>query len=919
MKLCKPLLVVIFLFWSGLSLALDFNYSCIGKNDNIAPNQKTFTDSDGNTQDTDEWKAWKNSHSNYAISQNWDCCNKLILDGRTCKDPSVVDSTLQSCSNDGSCPSGEGCYPLRDDDLFNADPEDPAAADAAAEKEQKFEQQQNTLGNDDPKTNGSACYRDMECESYKCESFKCVANTICRMAGKGETARGSVSCETPLNKDSATGLCGDSGPNLYVLGLSGINIEQEVGQQCQFKLLANDLNHSAVSRQQLEGIIHTALKGLRAMEWLFSTASGNNHDECQFAMEYMRDGMAGLVNKRKEILKAFNSDILLIENNNTIVNAAKKDDQSMITTVCSNDGANYEMTTAHDVALRKASGKDFFCYMKRRNQLFQAYEIKMKEWLSQVTKLTDDYAKTVFTWPEKEKSWNIAGTQKSYKDRGCRDWTDWHKKIKRRWGKRFKVRGAHTVNTDIIERQGVVPAYLNLFEARGKLNGGKYYLLDPLMPGGWNKGVDFGSYGRGRNLNGDDDRYLKDDSGYRNIYSKFSARLIDFYKSLRLDLPADNYIYEPELVGSYENRGCIDKLNSQDCSSFKNNLSQIQDIAFAQMLLYSHHTVKKYKDYYQNEGTLRRKLFSRYQTDFTNLSMYYEALSGKDGLRNRQNVCLQKLIDQLNGKDFDGKGQGITEGGQNYYNATETSYVEGSGGQKNYIKPKVKTNTGIPMKFSLSSLNISMKGSGLKDTQDNQSGVGSATMADGSRTAMATRIKAMQDANAKATSSGIDVSARDALLREALASTPLSPGGSDSQRSSGTSGQSSTLDSSGANPKDLRKDAANAEKNSDAKSQSASGIKALSSSGGNGGIVGGLGSGANDSQEEGAKGDGTGMSDEEKDVMSSNYERNKSDYKTKEDDSLFQVLSKTYVRSLDKILTRKKKIDEDAEARPKGP
>ena len=76
----KPLLLVIFLFWSSLSMALNFNYSCIGKNDTIAPNPKTYTDSDGNTQDTEEWKAWKNGHSNYAVSQNWSCCDKLNFD-----------------------------------------------------------------------------------------------------------------------------------------------------------------------------------------------------------------------------------------------------------------------------------------------------------------------------------------------------------------------------------------------------------------------------------------------------------------------------------------------------------------------------------------------------------------------------------------------------------------------------------------------------------------------------------------------------------------------------------------------------------------------------------------------------------------------------------------------------------------------
>ena len=54
------------------------------------------------------------------------------------------------------------------------------------------------------------------------------------------------------------------------------------------------------------------------------------------------------------------------------------------------------------------------------------------------------------------------------------------------------------------------------------------------------------------------------------------------------------------------------------------------------------------------------------------------------------------------------------------------------------------------------------------------------------------------------------------------------------------------------------------------------------------------------------------MSDEERDRMSANYDRTKTDYKTKDDDSLFQVVSKTYIRNLDKILVRKKRLDEES-------
>ena len=51
-----------------------------------------------------------------------------------------------------------------------------------------------------------------------------------------------------------------------------------------------------------------------------------------------------------------------------------------------------------------------------------------------------------------------------------------------------------------------------------------------------------------------------------------------------------------------------------------------------------------------------------------------------------------------------------------------------------------------------------------------------------------------------------------------------------------------------------------------------------------------------------------GMNDEEKDVVLANYERTKGEYKEDMSDSLFEKISKAYVRNLDRILV-KKKID----------
>ena len=87
------------------------------------------------------------------------------------------------------------------------------------------------------------------------------------------------------------------------------------------------------------------------------------------------------------------------------------------------------------------------------------------------------------------------------------------------------------------------------------------------------------------------------------------------------------------------------------------------------------------------------------------------------------------------------------------------------------------------------------------------------------------------------------------------------------------------------------------------------------------GIIGGAGIGSANTSDASAAGkeDATGMSDEEKDTLAANYDRTKNKYQTNEEDSLFQVVSKTYVRNLDKILTRKKKLDENSASSPSTP
>jgi hypothetical protein len=277
MKTFKAFLILTFLSCSFFAQA--FNYSCIGREDTVSPNPKTYTDSAGVTHDTQPWINWKNSHPNHSISKDWGCCDKLVREGDTCKDKSIVDESLQTCSNHGSCPSGLGCYKLRaDEDLFN---EDNSEGSSDSPQLVAFEKQQETeLGEDeDLKENGEACYRNLECSSYSCEKFKCVDRFICREGDLDEIAPGNIKCEDSLVKDPATGKCISAGVNFYSGLIGEVAVQQLSGQQCQFQVVPAN---PALTFKDLQHAVNLSVVSLRSMEWLFSSASGANHVECQF-------------------------------------------------------------------------------------------------------------------------------------------------------------------------------------------------------------------------------------------------------------------------------------------------------------------------------------------------------------------------------------------------------------------------------------------------------------------------------------------------------------------------------------------------------------------------------------------------------------------------------------------------------------
>jgi hypothetical protein len=997
MKTYKPLLLLTLLIWSSLGHA--FNYSCIGKDDTIAPNPQTYVDGDGNTQYTDAMKVWQGTHTNWSTSKDWGCCEKLVLDGSTCKDSSIEDTTLQKCSAHGECGGELGCYPMTDDDMFTTDSEDEAVQDAVADQEDQYSEQQNSLGDEDPKPEGQACYRNMECESYSCVKFKCeAAQKICRKANKDEIAPGNIQCDEPLEKNSNL-VCGDYNVPYFSGNLGQLLVVPKPGgTSCEFQLVSSEKDSAGnpLTDQHIQGAINLGIKTTRSMEWLYSSVSNADHVDCLWTREYMKKEMNKLIEERKEILKLYNDDMLFVEGNFKATSAAQAEDQNTTPTLCQDGSGNYEVVTFHDIAMRKATGIDFLCYMKERNRLYMAYEIKMKALMAKLNDVTSKYKSTVFNWGEKDKNWTTGNLNHEWKNRDCRRWPKWHKKTKRRWSERYKVSKGGDDNVEAITKPGV-NAYLSfipnvdlgdfakaslrdalikagvmvggqikhakiksLLEKTNIYKDGKlknlklkdvffvdaglykalkdagvikivthplksrsFYLIDPMMPGGKSSGLKFESFGRGRNLNGKHDRRLTGNKGLIDIYNGFGEKIMPYLASLRKDTSPELFILEPEISGSYEMRGCLNNSARPECANFTNYVNDLKDFAFAQMLAYSQHSKKKYKNFFKNEGTWRNNLFSRYETDLVNLQTYYEALSGANGLRTKQNECLDRLISGVNSDFANTEGSGIDTGLSNYYIQTSTNFLGGGGRGNEYNKPKIKGSSGTPKEFKLRAFNNSLKDNGgLKDASSSTTNAGSGSVDSASigNGLLASRIKKIADTNEIAKKSGIDVAARSEEIASSMGSAGRISGGGGGQNAANSSASSGDSAAGKKATLDLDKESKDSKVSSvDPNLLRGAGSGAGSNAGSLSGIVGGAGSGYGAGEGAGSSNNPTGMSDEEKDIMAANYDRRKGEYKTNEDDSLFQVLSKTYVRNLDRILTRKKKLDEGSASFPSEP
>jgi hypothetical protein len=280
--------------------------------------------------------------------------------------------------------------------------------------------------------------------------------------------------------------------------------------------------------------------------------------------------------------------------------------------------------------------------------------------------------------------------------------------------------------------------------------------------------------------------------------------------------------------------------------------------------------------------------------------------------RTAQNACidavLKKVVNENAGSDQTGISEGST---QNYYQGN----IHGSGPRGNGPKPKSKPKIGVPKpgqyNFALNSKNFSLKTSNYKSLMDSGSSNSAGALfnqAGLNANALANKVPILEKLNEEAEKQGIKVKELDKAYRQTVQSVAASRNGPGAAFGAGMGGAAPSFGNAGSGNATLSDD--KDKSNEDALSGVAAGAAAGAGTGAgsesySGGALSGISAGSGSGSGSGNYQDPTGMSDEEKDVMQANLDRNKSEYQTNEDDSLFQALSKTYQRNLRKILTRK--------------
>lgn len=858
-----------------------------------------------------------------------------------CDELEFSDPALTACTSDASCSSGSGCYPQSANDLFSSASPSTEEEDELSENYKSVQAQLNEVEN--PKSTGAVCVHSKECSSYSCQSGKCADVMVCRFAKEGEIAPPGIDCAKPLIK-GAGNKCERSPDdvNSVYLGLLNEATVEDVGQ-CRFEL-DEETKKSAI----------IAMSSLRAMEFMYSQINMPAEQDCFSFTPILRDAVGKpMYETRKNILTNFTDVLNGIEFDFKQLIEAKEKGTKNLTI------HNGEQIAESDLATRQTSGYDNLVMMYRRNLLFQSYEQSMLGTVQTAHTTVAKLAQGMNTWSSGSSSWDLMGNPLSYNCEGSKykvkpflKWkTRYYTKVSDRWANYWEVTGSAGANSSIVKRANVAKN-LALFsggtesEAIAEFTK-KFYMIDPLMFAGMKQG----SYGSAKALKkksgflgifgGFKDLrhayYIKGDGtgSFTNMYNQLKPKLREYYKNLKTNASQKNFIYEPELVTTAA-KSCLDEGQaSEKCVDFEKFLEDTLDETFAQFLAYGHSSKDSYSGYFESASSYRRRLLAKMEVNMHNISEYYKTVIEH---RNKQNACIEKVVGGIIDSGIlvtdDG---GINEGGST--SSTGTTSGSGAGGSISSI-PKgsaaaklaaLKLSPLTRAKFSYDLTSGSLKK--LSDVS-NLDGIGGGNLSSGKASVgsaeqafLSARKDALSKANSKAAKAGVNVAKKEKAVKDIINSMNKKAftAGASAGSGPGSRGSGSGSDAMNAGKAGLGGDlkGAGTGEGEIGTGTGVSGTKVGDGTSADGmnplaGFDAGAGSGASADVAgagagagEGSGKDGTGLSDAEKEKLMSAYEKNKRDYEGTEEDGLFGKVSKAYVRNLDKVLNKKKKLPND--------
>jgi hypothetical protein len=858
-----------------------------------------------------------------------------------CDEPAFNDTTLVRCTSGADCSGGTGCFPQSSSDLFSSVSPSTEEEEILSGKKLELEAQLHETRN--PKTVGAICIHAKDCVSYSCRAGICEDKKVCRFAGAGEFASATINCAKDLIK-KPNGMCevDPNAKNPIYLGLLSESTVQPLGK-CEFRLDEESRKKSIV-----------AMQSLRAMEFFLSTISVPAEKECFQVIPNLKNEIAApFLTMRKNILSNFTDQLNQIEfDYKQLLDASKKYEYSNV------EGAsgdkNPKQLTIHkdeaisdkDLATRQTSGYDNLMMMYRRNILFQSYEKSMRDTVKTANVKVSGLSKGMGDWKDDDTSWNN-GTKSvaAYNCEGSKyqkkkffgSWkTHYYDQVKDRWSVHYEVSGSAADNANIVKRHGVAEV-LKLIggkatkeEAITEFTKPKYYLIDPMLYSGMaymgpdkplkSKSSFLGLFGGFRDLH--KAYYIKGDfsASYKKMHTDLQPKIKEFYRSLKINPNQKGFVYEPELLTT-EAKDCLDNpADPSKCEKFQPFLDSVNDEAFAHFLAYSYSNKDSYQGFFSNATTYRRRLLAKIEVDMQNISKYYETIISH---RDKQNECIEKVINGLADSGIlESDNDGLSEGGS-FFDPTK-------GVKQPVVNTSRKATSGIrkmsPLsrtKFQLNLASSPLNRLGKNSMMDNVATFGDTSAKggiDSTQSAfLAARKDAMLNANSKASAAGINVAAKEKAVMDSINSLARSNsdlGSGPIAGPTGAKGSSAFGFGDGTGKASVSDDSApKNEVSGDKAADTAAGTIGVGGTTGAGDLSG-IGAEASTAAGDSGSGaaasaanDGTGLSDSENEKLMSEYERTKGDYQGSEEDGIFSKVSKAYVRNLDKVLIKKKKID----------